>query len=357
MGNASYAEFVADLVQSTRRREDALPLVDETCRSRLRLHPTKPARVIVFFHGFTAAPDQFDPMGEILYRLGYNVVSPLMPGHGQAGNWSADQPPPLPESPMLYKKFALDWLDRSQVLGDQMIVCGLSGGGTLAGWLAYARANQLDRAMLYAPYLGASMKVIDLIMGVSKRANPFYVSWPKVENQAPANNTARYSYPGFRLGALQAFLDLGREVLELAQRQAGAPLFIVSSESDKAVSNTDHKILFERAVKRNPRSWYIRFDRVLDIPHAMMRQVDGNQWENLLIGLTRAYLESDFTWKELGDLAVAMTKGKTVNQALTQFGWTQRATPNLPIMLTMMDKRSLVEERNASRPQQFNRGR
>ncbi len=346
MSNA-YSTFVADLLQETRAREAKLPLITEACRSRFRLHPSQPARVAVCFHGFTAAPDQFDPIGQALYRMGYNVVAPLLPGHGQAGAWSAETPPPLPESAVVYKQFALEWLERAQALGDEVVFCGLSGGGTMASWLAYVRPTQVARAVLYAPYLGSSMKAIDLVMQAAKPANPFYIAWPQ-DLSATANQPS--AYPGFRLGALQAFLNLGLEVLDLAQRQTGSPLFILSSESDRAVSNLDHEILFKRSVQRTPRSWYLRFDRVLDIPHSMLRRVDGNQWENLLICLTQAYLESDFTWSELGDLAIAMTRGKTVNQALAQFGWSQRATPHLPIMLTMIDKRTLVIERNSSRP-------
>jgi carboxylesterase len=82
---SNYSTLAAAIVRHTRAREDVLVLMDD-CHSRLLLKPRPSAKVCLFFHGFTATPEQFVPIGEVFFKAGYNVLIPLLPGHGQAGN-------------------------------------------------------------------------------------------------------------------------------------------------------------------------------------------------------------------------------------------------------------------------------
>lgn len=82
----NYAATIAAIVQRTQVREDALPLRNLACRSRFFFQANPTEKVCLFFHGFTAGPYQFVPMGEAFFRAGYNVIIPLMPGHGEAGD-------------------------------------------------------------------------------------------------------------------------------------------------------------------------------------------------------------------------------------------------------------------------------
>ena len=121
---SNYSNLTDVMVQETRVQEDRLPLMDEACRSRFLLHPSPSPKVCLFFHGFTAIPYQFVPIGEAFFKAGYNVLIPLLPGHGRSGNWDKSNPPPLPEDPQLYQQFGLRWLQQAQELGDQVIVGG-----------------------------------------------------------------------------------------------------------------------------------------------------------------------------------------------------------------------------------------
>ena len=149
-----------NLAQRVNSQETKLPVKNEGCRSQFLLHAAPTSKVCLFFHGFTAAPYQFLPMGRVLYQAGYNVLIPRMPGHGEAGDWNRDNPPPLPTNADTYKQFGLDWLQKAQTLGDRVVVGGLSGGGTLAAWLAFERAQDIDRALLFAPYLRRDRKSV-----------------------------------------------------------------------------------------------------------------------------------------------------------------------------------------------------
>lgn len=325
------------LATEMRAYEASLPLRNPQCRSRFWLHPDRAETVCLFFHGFTAGPYQFDPMGDAFHRRGYNVLVPLLPGHGRAGEWWPQQPPPLPEDPATYKTFAAEWLDRARQLGDRVVIGGLSGGGTAAAWLGLARDRQVDRNLLFAPYLSSSNKVVDLFVNRLQT----YFHW---RDDRPARE--RYGYGGFRLPALSALLQLGDEVLSLARRDRAAPSLIISSESDRAVGNEDHLALCRRQRRLEPMTWYLRFDRVLDIPHTMMTQREGNAYEQLLIVLARAFVESDLTWAEIEEIAYRMTRGRPFYEVVAELGLADRAAPDLPAFLTMTDKRAIALARN-----------
>ena len=125
-----YSTTTASIIEQAKTREDALPIRNEKCRSQFFFQPNPSPKVFLFFHGFTAGSYQFEPLGEALFKAGYNVLVPLQPGHGIAGNWNGDNPPPMPEDIQVYQQFALEWVRQAKLLGQQLFVGGYSTGGT-----------------------------------------------------------------------------------------------------------------------------------------------------------------------------------------------------------------------------------
>lgn len=337
-----YKTTVAAIAQHTQAAENALPLRNAACGSKFWFQPQPARRVCLFFHGFTAAPYQFAPLAEALYKIGCTVLVPLMPGHGQAGQWGQNNPPPLPEDPEVYQKFALEWFQKAQALGQEVIVGGLSGGGTLATWLAFEKAAEIDRALLFAPYYTSSSRVIDLFV---KTTNSYF-QW---QSDPKAVKKVAIGYEGFVMPNLRVFLTMGHDLLQRSKTDPVAPMFIISSESDRAVDNQDHEILFRRTLKRQPKNWYYRFDRVLDIPHTMMTQQEGNGYQSLLITMAKAYIESNLTWAEVEEIGYRMTQGKTFNAVIAELQLSQPLSTSMPAMMTMIDKRSIAMARQPKR--------
>jgi pimeloyl-ACP methyl ester carboxylesterase len=328
-----------DFVAAVTVQEAALPLRNDRCRSRFWLHGEPTTKVFVFFHGLTAAPYQFETLGERLYKAGYNVVVPLLPGHGQAGEWGPDNPPPLLEDMAVYQDFVLLWLDRARALGQEIIVGGLSAGGTLAAWAAIDHSDKVTQGLLFAPYLSNSNLIVDLISNSSQG----YFAWPD-----QADPTSCTGYGGFRFPALKIFPELGRSLIQQAATQTTAPLLIVSTETDQAVDNADHRALFDASRLNQPRSWYHCFPIALEIPHAMMAPEEGNQWTSTLNTMILAYTESQLTWAEVEEIAYQMAQGKTYPQVVAELGINDRCSPDLPAFITMVDKRQIVLDRNPS---------
>lgn len=276
------------------------------------------------------------PMARTFYQAGYNVIIPRMPGHGQAGDWDRNSPPPLPTDGNTYKKFALDWFRQAKSFGEKVVVGGLSGGGTLAAWLALEKAEQIDRALLFAAYLSNSSRVVDLFV---KNFNTYFEWQPPDETEI--------GYKGFMVQNLRVFLDLGREVLQRSKSTSAPPMFVVSTEADMAVRNSDHRALVENLLKRQPKTWYYSFDRALNIPHTMLTKAEGNPWENLLNVMAKAFVQSDLTWAEVEDIAYRMVlEGKTFNQVVADLNLGSKVSPDMPAFMTMIDKREIFIKRN-----------
>jgi pimeloyl-ACP methyl ester carboxylesterase len=320
-----YSTLTATLVQAVAAAEDALSLMNANCCSQFLLHPQPTDKVFLFFHGFTAAPAQFVPIGKTFFKAGYNVLIPLLPGHGVAGKWDSDSPPPLPEDRQIYQQFGQDWLHWVQDLGQEVVLGGLSGGATLSIWLALEHPELVDQTLLFAPYLRNSNVVLDWVI----RTLNIYFEW---KNEP---GTAHFGYPGFRMPALRVFLEMGQEIFDRVENHPTARSLIVSSGSDAAVSNKDLRVLFESIRQQHPKSWYHCFDKEFDIPHTMMTEAEGNECVDLLIAVAKAFIESDLTWTEVKEISERITQGRSFDAAVAELHLSQKVSPDLITLVTL----------------------
>ncbi len=322
-----YSSTVTAIIEEAKSRENSLPLRNEQCRSKFLFHAKPTKKVYLFFHGFTAGSYQFEPLAEALYKIGYNVLIPLIPGHGIAGDWNSNNPPPLPKTAETYQKFALEWLQKAQLLGENLIIGGYSSGGTLAAWLAQEYPQEITKTLVFAPYLSGNNKLVDWLV----ETLPIYYEWLNKDN--PGN----FGYDGFSMPALRVFLDLGQQVLEKAKTTITTPMLIVSSESDQATNYHEHQELFEAVVNHHPQSWYYCFDKSLKIPHTMMTKAEGNNYLPLLISLTVAYIENEITWGEIEKISLKIKQGITLDAALYELNINKQLSSVLSLIVSYIN--------------------
>jgi pimeloyl-ACP methyl ester carboxylesterase len=334
MANPDYQAACDACIQPTQAAEAALPLKSDRSGSIFKLQADRAAKIFLFFHGFTAAPCQFEPIAQLFYDAGYSAIVPLLPGHGQAGDWGKANPPPLPTDIQPYQDHALAWLAQAQNLGDQVIVGGLSGGGTIAAWLAMERPEAVSRAVLFAPYFSNCSLIVDLFVNNMQG----YFEWVPKNDQGPG-------YGGFEVPALRVFPGLGKELLRRSATAPSPPMFIISTETDIAVSNGDHETFCDHIRARQPLTWYYCFDKALNIPHSMMTANEGNEWTNVMNIMVKAYIESDLAWTDLEEIAYRMTAGQTFDHVVAELGLQDKVSADMPTMLTMVDARAIVLKR------------
>jgi esterase/lipase len=278
-----YAIATAAILEQVRQEEAALPLKNGQCSSRFFFHARPTQTVCLFFHGFTAGPYQFGPLGQACFEAGYNVLVPRLPGHGHAGQWGKHQPPPLPTNSRVYQYAVAEWIGIARMLGNRVIVGGLSTGGTLAAWAALTYPQFVDRALLFAPFFGHQFKPIDWLIKVL----PIYFEW--FNKDAPGN----FGYNGFRMPALRVFLEMSDTLLKQVKRQRIAPTLMVCSESDRVSNLRQQQRFFESVVRQQPQSWYHCFGERYKIRHRMMTSMEGNEYQDLVINLAKAYIAQE----------------------------------------------------------------
>ncbi len=228
---ADYAEAVNRFQRMQKMEGSEL---NPVCRSILLTHGIRTERAVVFFHGYTNCPQQFNRLGHIFYDLGYNVLIPRLPRHGVADRKVENLSPLKAEE---LRDCADTSVDIACGLGQKIYVAGLSAGGTLSAWIAQNR-TEVNRTVLIAPALGFSrhegtrlQKGLALLLPLLPDIR---TDWFNADPNAPD-----HAYPGFSSRALGQLLRVS--MATFAGALEGAPrvqdVALVTSKSDEAVSD------------------------------------------------------------------------------------------------------------------------
>jgi RecB family endonuclease NucS len=81
--------------------------------------------------------------------------------------------------------------------------------------------------------------------------------------------------------------------MKQVKRQHCAPTLMVCSESDRVSNLHQQKRFFESVVWQQPQSWYHCFNRCYKIRHRMMTSMEGNEYQDLVINLAKAYIAQE----------------------------------------------------------------
>ena len=130
------------------RREGA-PL-NPLCRSFILAGPGRHRTCVVLFHGVSNCPRSFCALAPRLHEEGHAVVAWRMPCNGYADR-STDALHRLRAEDLV--RSVDKAVDCAAGIADEVIVAGISAGGTLAAWAAQTRP-EVGRAVLIAPLFG-----------------------------------------------------------------------------------------------------------------------------------------------------------------------------------------------------------
>lgn len=224
-------------IQTQIDAEMADPAVNPACVSRLYTPGQRTRRVVVFFHGFTNCPAQFAPLAEQLAARGYAVYIPRIPRHGYADRLTENLAP-LTANELV--AFTGRSIDLAQGLGAEVIVAGLSAGGTMAAWVAQHRSDVAQVVMIAPLFHIMGMPTFSIRAAASTiLALPnFYMWW---DNEARDQAVGPpYAYPRYPVHAVGALLRLSFAVQDDAERNPPAvrDILLVTNAADGAVSNS-----------------------------------------------------------------------------------------------------------------------
>jgi esterase/lipase len=239
------------------------------CRVILMSHGQKTARAVVFAHGYTSCPQQFRPLGEILFNMGYNVLIAPLPRHGLTNRMTDTHSRLSAEELAAYTD---EVVDIGRGLGEHVTLAGLSCGGVVTAWAAQTRAD-LDQAVVMSAALGFQgirRPLTVASMNAALALPDKFVWWDLVEKD---KGGVDYTYPRYSRRALGQILRLG--FAALARARQGAPgaksIVMVTNAHDESVDNWAAERLAEawrRGGARHLRAY--EFPEELKLGHDMI---------------------------------------------------------------------------------------
>jgi pimeloyl-ACP methyl ester carboxylesterase len=212
----------------------------------------------------------FEQLGEQLFEMGFNVLIPLAPEHGEADREHSTLADLTAEELIAYGN---DAVDIATGLGDEVTVLGLSGGGAVAAYLAQFR-DDVDAAITVAPFLGLRQVPAPLTSALVNLADLLPpIAWGIPESLATDGEYAPYAGLDNNTRAAAAYMRLGRMVLDDAAatgHRAGRTVTVVN-EGDDTVNNDLAEELTRRwrALAAGATDAY-RFPASLGLPHDLV---------------------------------------------------------------------------------------
>lgn len=217
-----WAAYVADETAGKELQADCVP------RYLPAANGAPKRGMLMFFHGFTACPQQYFDIGAQLQAEGFDVYLPLLPGHGRTPTYDGygmfQEKDNLDDLPNLANgaEYAVDGdqvNDRHEAFVARMneiaalaeapvkVIAGLSGGGSLATGAALSGKGIWDRALLYAPYY-KNPKLNGPLSALLGTVTPGFLNdWGDDCREVRA--AGRHGYCSVPYGAIRAMTDYG----------------------------------------------------------------------------------------------------------------------------------------------------
>ncbi|MFN2124189.1 MAG: alpha/beta hydrolase [Candidatus Promineifilaceae bacterium] len=206
-------------------------IVHESGASILLGHGRRTSRAFVLLHGTTNSPFQWLEFARILFELGHNVFVPRAPYHGLRSG-QVKELAPLKAADL--HAYTVDALNTGLALGHDLILIGISGGGTVAAWAAQNRSDN-GRTVLAMPFLGLYGWPLSLSPALMK----FFARLPDFSLAKPSEPRRSWVYHGQSSHGVVAYLSLAVDVLRGA-REGKAPkgqAIIFTKGGDRQVNN------------------------------------------------------------------------------------------------------------------------
>ena len=222
-------------------------------------HDSASNKVAVLIHGLSDSPFFMREIAAILFNQGFDVVVPLLPGHGLKDTNGAMSDNDLAER---WQDHVDDVIALGNDMGDTLIVGGFSTGGALAVEQYLDAGDNIDGIMLFSGALALSenaesMSRIWGIKWIAKIIDGSYVT----------HGPNPYKYPhvaGFAGLELMDIINQVRMHFEQGKR-IDVPLFIAHSQADVTTPIRGVETLMEHS--KGPNTFFV-VDASYDLCHA-----------------------------------------------------------------------------------------
>lgn len=189
---------------------------------------------VLVLHGFTGNPSSVRGLAEAFAEAGYTVEMPRLPGHGTHiddmldttwADWSAH---------------AEATLEELETRTEQVVVAGLSMGGSLTAWLA-TRHPELAGIICVNPAVAPQD---DMLAIVSEMVASGQIVMDGIGSDVADPDVVESAYPQTPLAPLVSMFEVANEIVpDLVKIKC--PLLLFTSPEDHVVPPTDSDVLAE----------------------------------------------------------------------------------------------------------------
>jgi len=236
---------------------------------------------VVFLHGFSACPQQYYELADLLAAAGYRSLVPLLPGHGRPyPALDRDDSGALP-GPASWRRAYEAFADRiNRVMADadgERVIAGLSGGGAAALYLNDRARDLYDRNLVMAPFLsiagGRRVNGATVVVGAVPALNQLSATpFGSADSCIAKRREGKASYCKWQIRHVAGMRALGTDVRRrLAARPLPVRMQIVGVSNDNSVSNA--RIAELIATQRESRNTSACFYPE-GVPHSMFSRFD-----------------------------------------------------------------------------------
>ncbi len=238
---------------------------------------TKRRGAVIMFHGFGTCPQQFLELAPRISAQGFDVLLPLLPGHGAmptaGGEDDLSDLPSADEESSRYFEFATLMNRIMAASPGEKIIVGFSLGGAISLSAALQATELYNRLLLLAPMLairgGAFIEIWAEALGRTPGFNNIIVKPRGLRAECRSWQAAgRAGFCDYRYKHAVALIDLVQINRQLYARQPlSNPVQVVTAGGDKYVSNSQIADYASAQVEFGPISLCYM---PADVPHEML---------------------------------------------------------------------------------------
>jgi len=184
---------------------------------------------VLVIHGFTGNPSSMTPQAQAFAAAGHHVEQPRLPGHGTSvedmmttdwSDWSGE---------------AAAAYDRLAARADEIVVIGLSMGGTLTLWTGLERQDDPKLKALICVNAATAPQPDDVVAMVQEMIDEGNEVMPGIGSDIADPDVSEIAYEGTPLKQLMSLTKDGLAPIAGRYAELTCPILIFSSVEDHVV--------------------------------------------------------------------------------------------------------------------------
>ncbi len=194
---------------------------------------------ILMIHGFSSTPRQFKELSAYFSERGYNVLAPVVAGHGTSPKDL------MATSPCDWTNSMKEAYLKLKKISEKIFIVGNSFGSNLGFWLAKELNNEPKGIItLGAPIFLRYHNFIKFRLFTYGRFKKYYHKPPRLYKADYTDMMDEISYPAFSTKSLNEFISFLEKETAVNLNKVKIPILIASATIDPVIHPKSAKYIF-----------------------------------------------------------------------------------------------------------------